>query len=706
LLRSIIASFCIVGLSAPVISMAQNRAPAGNAQPRQGERAANRQNGAAQVELIPRSVLFGNPDRAAGRISPDGRHISFLAPLEGVLNVWVAPVDKIGDARPITRDTGRGIRSYFWAYTNEHILYIQDKDGDENWRVYAVNVGTDEVKDLTPFDNVAARIQEVSDKTPDQILVGLNDRNAQLHDIHRVNIRTGERELVQQNDGFVGFLTDDDYNVRLAVSFRPDGSLQFFKRDEQAERGFAPWQTVPATDALTTSPMGFDREGRTLYMRESRDRNTAALVAMNLESGETTTLAEHDRADLAGMVMHPTRKTPQAASFNYDRVQWKVLDEAIKADLDYLRTVADGEINITSRTLDDSIWTVAFIVDDGPVRTYLYRRGGGDGENRRAELLFTNRKDLEGLPLAKMRPTIITSRDGLELVSYLTLPVGASAGARPERPLPMVLTVHGGPWARDDWGFNPYHQWLANRGYAVLSVNFRGSTGFGKEFINAGNGEWAGKMHDDLIDAVDWAIKQKIADPEKVAIMGGSYGGYATLVGLTFTPEKFACGVSIVGPSSLVTLMENVPPYWMPLLPQLTTRVGDHRTPEGRAFLESRSPLNFVERIQRPLLIGQGANDPRVKQLESDQIVAAMQEKNIPVVYVLFPDEGHGFARPENSMAFNAVTEVFLAEHLGGRFEPIGEDFKGSTIQVPAGLDDVPAVSTALEAGESPTSDN
>ncbi len=313
--------------------------------------------------------------------------------------------------------------------------------------------------------------------------------------------------------------------------------------------------------------------------------------------------------------------------------------------------------------------------------------------------MFTNRQELEKVKLSKMYPLIIKSRDGLNLVSYLTLPYWADPDndSRPKKPLPMVLFVHGGPWARDSWGLNSAHQWLANRGYAVLSVNYRGSTGFGKDFINAANREWAGKMHDDLIDAVNWAIKQKIADKNRVAIMGGSYGGYATLVGMTFTPEVFACGVDIVGPSNLRTLLETIPPYWKPMMEMWATRVGDPRTEEGRKFLDSRSPLTYVDRICRPLLIGQGANDPRVKQSESDQIVQAMQEKNIPVTYVLYSDEGHGFARPENRLSFFAVAEIFLAQHLGGRFQEIGDDFQGSTIAVPHGAEHIPGLSEALK---------
>jgi dipeptidyl aminopeptidase/acylaminoacyl peptidase len=349
---------------------------------------------------------------------------------------------------------------------------------------------------------------------------------------------------------------------------------------------------------------------------------------------------------------------------------------------------------VDSRTLDDKKWIVTYVMDNGPVRYYLY-----DRSKKKADFLFTNNQDLEKATLAKMTPVIIKSRDGLDLISYLTLPSTERATGstpRPSKPLPLVLNVHGGPWMRDVWGYSPRHQWLANRGYAVLSVNFRGSTGFGKNFINAANLEYAGKMHDDLIDAVNWATKEKIADPQKVAIMGVSYGGYATLVGLTFTPDVFACGVDVVGMSNLATSLSNFTPYGTPGIEMWKHRCGDHRTEEGRSFLNQRSPLTFADRIKKPLLIGHGANDPNVKQSESDQIVKAMQDKKIPVTYVLFSDEGHGFARPENRMSFNAVAEGFLAQHLGGRYEPIGGDFKGSTISVPTGTAQVPGLADAI----------
>lgn len=641
------------------------------------------------IPLIPRQDLFGNPDKASVQLSPDGTKIGYLAPVGGVLNVWIGPANDPAAARPVTRDTDRGIRFYDWAYTSNHILFIQDKGGDENWRLYSVGLDTGDTKDLTPLEGVQARFQEISPQFPAEILVALNDRDPRLHDLYRINIATGERRLVQKNEGFAGFVTDRDYRVRLALRVLPDGGSEMLRATEHG--GWTPFARIPTEDTLTTSPIGFDKAGTILYMIDSRNRNTGALMALDLDTGTQTLLAEDPRADVSDVVIHPTEKRVQAAAFTYERKVWQILDQSIAGDWAALRTIATGDVEVVSRTLDDRYWIVAYIIDDGPVRYYRYDRAG-----QKAQFLFTNRERLEGLPLAKMHPTVITSRDGLNLVSYYTLPPGSDGDARPDEPFPTVLVVHGGPWARDTWGYNPWHQWLANRGYAVLSVNFRGSTGFGKALINASTSEWGAKMHDDLIDAVQWAIQHGIADPQRVAIMGGSYGGYATLVGMTFTPEMFACGIDIVGPSNLVTLLESIPPYWQPQVDLWTTRVGDHRTEEGRAFLTKRSPLTCAHRIQRPLLIGHGANDPRVKQAESDQIVQVMQEKGIPVTYVLYPDEGHGFARPENRLSFNAVAEAFLSRCLGGRCEPICDDFTGASITVPVGADQVRGVPEAL----------
>jgi dipeptidyl aminopeptidase/acylaminoacyl peptidase len=645
--------------------------------------------------LIPRSVLFGNPDRALPQISPDGTKLAFLAEVDGVMNVWVGPIDKPDAARPVTQDKKRGIRQYNWAFDNETILYLQDKGGDENWHVYATDVKTAKTRDLTPIDGVQARIQETSRNFPGEVLLAINDRDDQLHDVYRVNIQTGDRTLIQKNTGYVGFVSDDDLTVRLALKMTPDGGTEIFRN---TGGDWSLFQTIPAEDSLTTEPAGFDKSGKVLYMTDSRDRNTAGLFAINIATGEKKLLASDNRADAEQGMVHPTEKTIQAVAFNYDKKRYQVLDKSIQPDLDYLTTVCDGELDVSSRTLDDKRWIVTYVTDDGPVRYYLYDRPA-----KKARYLFSNRSKLENLPLAKMHPVVIKARDGMNLVSYLTLPVWSDrkGSGVPSEPLSMVLFVHGGPWARDTWGLNGFHQWLANRGYAVLSVNYRGSTGLGKDFTNASQKEWAGKMHDDLLDAVKWAADQKIADPAKVAIMGGSYGGYATLVGLTFTPEVFACGVDIVGPSNLITLLNTIPPYWKPMLDLFTSRIGDHRTEEGRKLLEARSPLSRVDKIKRPLLIGQGANDPRVKQSESDQIVKAMKEKNIPVTYVLYPDEGHGFRRPENSTSFNCIVEAFLAQHLGGRFEPIGNDFKGSSVSVPEGAEHVPGLAASLPKSES-----
>ncbi len=641
--------------------------------------------------LIPRRLFFGNPDRAQVTISPDGAHIAWLAPRDGVLNVWVAPRERPADARPVTADTGRGIRFYTWAYTGRDVLYIQDKGGDENWRAYAADVATGEVGDLTPFEGVAAQLVAASHRRPEEIVVALNNRDPQWHDIYRINVTTGDRELLLEHDRFAGVDVDEDLMVRSAAEMTPDGGMTLYRAEGE---GWGEWEKIPPGDVLTTSPAGFDKTGNVLYMRDSRGRDTAALYAIDLTTSERTLLAEDPRADAADALIHPTERTVQAVAFVYDRKRWQVLDPSIEPDLAYLRSVADGDVEITSRSLDDRTWLVAFQVDDGPVRYYLY-----DRERGAADFLFTNRSELEGLPLAKMHPAVISARDGLSLVAYYSLPPGADSDGDgiPNAPLPTVFMPHGGPWARDNWGFNGWHQWLANRGYAVLSVNFRSSTGFGKAFTNAGDMEWAGKILEDQQDAVQWAIAQGIADPARVAVMGGSFGGYSTLAGLTFYPEVFACGVDIVGPSNLITLLESVPPYWKPMIELFYTRVGDLRTDEGRALLTAHSPLTHVSRIARPLLIAQGANDPRVKQAESDQIVSAMQAKGIPVAYALYPDEGHGFARPENNLSFAALAEAFLGRCLGGRVQPIGDDLSGSSLTVPVGAAEVPGLVEALE---------
>lgn len=632
--------------------------------------------------LIDRELLFGNPERVQARLSPDGTQLTWLAPVDGVMNVFVAPADDLDAARPITGDTERGIREYRWAWNGTTLLYVQDKGGDENWHVYAVDVATGVERDLTPGESVQGQILHASPAHPHQLVLGVNDRNPQLHDWYAVDVRTGERTLLLENPGFLAGVFDHDLRPRLAIAMRPDGGLSVVRFPEGdgpvAADAVTPFLEVDQEDSATTSPVAITADGSTLYLLDSRGRDTGALVAMSFDGdGDATVLVEDAQADVSDAWVDPRNGRVQVAVSVYDQPRLHVLDESVADDVARLKAHRAGEVSVVSRTLDDETWLVAYTLDDGPVVYVRYDRVA-----KTLTELFVHQPAWNDLPLAPRRPEVIRARDGLDLVSYLTLPRWADRDGRPESPLPMVLLVHGGPWARDQPGFDATHQMLANRGYAVLSVNFRGSTGFGKAFLNAANFEWAGKMHDDLLDAVEWAVDQGIARRDAVAIMGGSYGGYATLVGLTFTPDVFACGVDIVGPSNIITLLETIPPYWAPAIAQFTSRVGTHQTEEGRADLWARSPLSKVDAIERPLLIAQGANDPRVKQAESDQIVAAMQSHDIPVTYVLFPDEGHGFARPVNRLAFMALTEQFLAEHLGGRAEPLGAVIDRSTAQV------------------------
>ncbi|MFO7276994.1 MAG: S9 family peptidase [Pseudomonadota bacterium] len=649
---------------------------------------------AAEVPLIPREALFGNPVRTQARLSPDGRYISFLAPKDGVLNVWLAPYGKLDEARPITDDRMRGIRQHFWAPGGRHVLYLQDQAGDENWHVYSVDVESGRQIDLTPLKGVQAQVVGLSHRRPEFVLVGLNDRTPEWHDLYEIDIRSGERKLVQKNDqGFAGFLEDLDLRPRIAVKTLAEGGELYRLTDKGWER----FLTYGQEDSLTTGPIVIEGDGNRALLVSSVGRDKAALVRLDLATGEQSVVAEGDKADISNVWIEPKSRAPQAYEVNYLVPEVTPIVPEVAKDIERLRSALGPQFQVASRTLDDRKWVV--VVDD-PVKvlsTYVYDRDTGS-----VTKLFDQRPQLANAPLQPMWPVEIRARDGLTLVSYLTLPPGSDSNndGIPDEPVPMVLNVHGGPWARDAYGFDPEHQWLANRGYAVLSVNYRGSTGFGKKFVNAGDREWAGKMHQDLLDAVEWAVRQKIALENRIAIYGGSYGGYATLVGLTFTPDRFACGVDIVGPSNLMTLLGSIPPYWKAFYEEFARRVGDPRTEEGQKLLKERSPLTYVERISRPLLIAQGANDPRVKQAESDQIVAAMKEKNLPVTYVLYPDEGHGFARPQNRISFYAIAEGFLAKCLGGRFEPIGNDFDGSSLKVLEGAEHVPGLAEAAKARE------
>ncbi len=609
--------------------------------------------------LIPRAVLFGNPERADPQVSPDGKTLAFIAPLDDVLNVWVGEIYG-DDFRPVTRDTDRGIRVYFWAHDGRHLLYLQDVGGDENWRLHKVCLEDGTIEDLTPFENVQVQIVAHDKHHPAELLIGMNKEDVRLHDVYHLDLTTNALTRVAKNPGSVlGWVADADFSVRAAVTSTPEGGSDLLVRDSEENdwRTFVRWN---AEDSLSSWPLGFTLEGGRLYVADSRNVNAGRLVTIDIASGEAEVIAQDPQYDVSSAVVHPDTREIQMVAFTRSRREWLVLDGAIQQDILTIRQLSDGDFAIHSRSHDDHTWIIEFIGDAQPVSYYAYDRSTQAGR-----LLFQTRPALSAYTLASMEPVSFVSRDDLTIYGYLTLPVGVPAVQRP-----LVLNVHGGPWHRDTWGYDPEAQWFANRGYACLQVNFRGSTGYGKDFLNAGNREWGGKMHDDLVDAVKWAVDRGIADAERLAIYGGSYGGYAALVGATFTPDLFKCAVDIVGPSSLTTFINTIPPYWSSYLAMLHDRVGNPET--DAEFLASHSPITFVDRIRIPMLIAQGANDPRVKQAESEQIVAVMREKGIDHEYMLFPDEGHGFAKPENRLRFYAVAERFLARHLGGRWEEQG----------------------------------
>jgi dipeptidyl aminopeptidase/acylaminoacyl peptidase len=617
--------------------------------------------------LIPRAVLFGNPERTGPQISPDGRRLAYLKPDDrNVLQVWVRTRGQADDT-PVTADARRGIRQYFWAFDNKHLLYLQDAGGDENFHLFATDLATKATRDLTPYPGVRVQGVELDKRHPNEVLVGLNKRSKAVFDMHRITLADGTDTLDTPNPGTaVGFTPDADFKVRACLVALPAGGFELKVRDAVGQ----PWRTVKkvSTDEQA-APVAFGANPTDLWVTHNQGHNAQVLAKLDTATGAEQVVAGDREYDVSGALVDDDRRVPLAVGFTRARTEWQPLDGSVNADLVALGKLSPGDFSVVSRTADQQTWVVAYTVDDGPTRFFLYDRVAKTGE-----FLFSSTGKLDGVTLAKTEPLEYPAKDGLTVRAYLTTPPGVEP-----KNLPCVLLVHGGPWARDTWGYSPTVQWLANRGYAVLQVNFRGSTGYGKAFLNAGNREWAGKMHQDLLDGLEVVAKKGTIDPKRVAIMGGSYGGYATLVGLTFTPDVFCCGVDIVGPSNIRTLLKTVPPYWGPMRAMFNTRVGD--LDKDASFLDSRSPLFRADQIVKPLLIGQGANDPRVKQAESDQIVEAMRKRGKAVEYVLYPDEGHGFQRPENRLHFFAVAEQFLAKHAGGRAEPVG-DIPGHSGQV------------------------
>ncbi|MGO8968913.1 MAG: S9 family peptidase [Myxococcaceae bacterium] len=624
----------------------------------------------APPALIPRDTLFGNPERAKPDLSPDGKRLAWLAPdKKDVLQVWVKTVGKDDDA-VVTADKKRGIRQYFWAEDSNTVLYLQDSDGDENYHVYAVDLTAKSVRDLTPFQGIRASLVATSYKLPGRILVNMNLRNRQLFDVYRVELKTGALELDTTNPGDVAdWAATDDLFVKGAQASLPDGSTELRVRDSAK----SPWHVLlaaPATENLQL--MDFSKDGSSAYLISSLGQDTARVVQRSVKTGAEKVVAQSAASDATDVAIHPVNHVVQAVAFDPGMPFWMVVDESVRPDFDALAKASAGAFKIVSRDRADKTWLVAYTLDQGGVRYYRWDRA-----TKTAQFMFSAQPKLDSAPLVTMTAVEFPARDGLKLRGYLSRPLNASG------PGPLVLFVHGGPWSRDFWGYNPYPQWLANRGYSVLQVNYRGSTGFGKAFLHAGDKQWGKKMHTDLIDAVDWAVKTGVADPKQLAIMGGSYGGYAALAGATFTPDVFRASVDIVGPSNLLTLLATIPPYWKTAKSTFNVRLGNPDDPKDAAYLHEVSPLFSVDKIRIPILIGQGANDPRVKVAESEQIVAAMEKKGLAVTYVLYPDEGHGFARPENRIDFNARAELFLQKYLGGRAEPLpGDKIPGSTAVV------------------------
>ena len=623
--------------------------------------------GAELPPLLDREVFFGNPEVSGAQLSPDGRYLTFLRDYEGVRNVWVKGVDEPFEAaRPLTADE-RPVPGYFWSEGGRYVLYVQDKGGDENFHVYAVDPAgaaggaVPEARNLTDVDGVRALIYAVPEDDPGHIVVGLNDRDPAYHDVYRVDLATGERELLIENTEEVGaFGFDDDGDVRLAIKQSPGGGTDLYAVDADGRLGEVVYS---CTFEESCSPSGEHADGERFYMTTNRgDRDLTELVVFDPET-QTEEFVERDpegRVDFGGFLYSDVKEKVVATYYVGDRLRIVPHDDEFAADLAFLRAeLPEGDVLPGSMTKDERKMLVTVTRAEDPGSVYLFDR---DADT--VELLYRSRPELPTEHLAPMEAVRYTARDGREIPAYLTLPQGVEA-----RDLPVVMYVHGGPWSRDSYGYDPYAQFLANRGYAVLQPNFRSSTGYGKDHLNAGNREWGtGAMQHDITDGVRWLIDQGIADPDRVGIFGGSYGGYATLAGVTFTPDLYAAAVPYVAPSSLITLIESFPAYWRPFLEgSWYRRVGDPADPEDRADLEARSPLNFVDRIRTPLLVVHGANDPRVTQRESDQLVIALRDRGVGVEYLVAPDEGHGFRSEPNRMALAAAMEAFLAEHLGGR---------------------------------------
>lgn len=661
-----------------------------------GERASVAVPDPTAPDLIARAALFGEPARSGGQLSPRGDRVAFLAPRDGVTNVWVLSVDAMDEARPLTDERLRGVSSFRWAADGATLLYLQDSNGDENTRLYAVDVASGAARALTPA-GARAEIIGASATDPGAVIVSLNDRDRGWPDVVRIDLATGARTVLERNDGrrgFVSVLLDRDNAVRVGMRLQADGGAEVLAFMPRGRR-----QTlfnVPFEDVLTTRLVGMEADGAHFLMLDSSlgepdtpARDRTALVRVDLATGEKTVLGEGERADVVDVWIDPVTGAAEAFATEYLRREWRALNADSQADIDFLDRSLTGDFNVVSRSADDARWIVVEESPTTPRRSYLFDRTGPAG--RRLTSLFSHRPDLQQAALQPMTPVEIAARDGATLVSYLTLPAGSDTDgdARPQQPLPMVVLPHDGPWARDSYGFDAMHQWLANRGYAVLSVNYRGSAGFGRAFLNAGNGAWGAGIQNDFADAVQWATAQHIAEEGRTAIVGAGFGGYVVLSGLAFTPDQYRCGASFAAPANLFSMLD-LAPAWQ--RDQLYRRVADARTEAGRQLLRVRSPVFHAGRIRSPLLLSYGAHDPRLTRGETDQVAQAVRLRGI-LTYLTFPDEGRDLVRPQDRLSYLAVLEHFLGDCLGGRVEPVGASFEGASINVYDGAVNVPGLS-------------
>lgn len=651
--------------------------------------------------LLPLQLLLAPATNVAPQVSPDGRWISFLRPVNGAMNLFVAPADSIGAARAVTTRTGRGLQPfdvsgnvlYRWTPDSRRLLFPQDANGDEKWNLHVVDIASREERNLTPIAGKEVSFLAFDASDPNVAAIAVKDRSPYFPDLYRLNLATGERTLLLRNDRMLAIIPDHTLRPRVGLTIAPDGTLDLYRLTSDGEWTLL-WDIgpddAPAINATAyLQAWGVDRENRHLFLFDTEGRDLTALVALDMETGKRRVLAESAESDIAGVLYHPSTHALQAFATMWTRTAWHAVDASIAPDLARLAAVDRGDLKVLSRSADLSRWVVQYMRSDAPIAYYLYDRPSG-----RATPLFVGTPALADLALSPLHPYEVTTPDGLRFVSYYLLPPSSDRDGDgiPNTPQPTVVLVHGGPSdERAQWAYGPFVHWLANRGYAVLYVNYRGSAGFGKTFMNAQNMEWGGKMHDDVVQQVEWAIARRIAAPGRVAIMGGSYGGYEVLVAMTMTPDRFACGIDLVGPSNLERFM----PHWN--VDRMAAVVGDPRTPEGRAFLRSRSPINFAANTRHPVLIGQGSNDSRVPKYQSDTVVTAMQRAGVPVVYAVYGDEGHGLLRPANTFSFWAIGEQFLARCLGGRAAAMGNAFDGSSVAIEAGIDYIPGLAAALK---------